>query len=87
MIYALAVKVLKNHNIIEQIQSKLPDFDSNEMNSYLIEILIAELLFGEKSFLKYRRKDEVKYVIENRQKIIDQYAKGLFVCFFDQKKC
>ncbi|KAH9417316.1 putative 28S rRNA (cytosine-C(5))-methyltransferase [Dermatophagoides pteronyssinus] len=75
MIYALAVKVLKNHNIIEQIQSKLPDFDSNVMNSFLIEILIAELLFGEKSFLKYRRKDEVKYVIENRQKIIEQYAK------------
>lgn len=76
MIYALVVKVLKNHDIIEQIQQKLPDFDANTFNSYLIEILIAELLFGEKSFLKYRKKDEVKYVIENREKISDHYAKG-----------
>ncbi|KAH9515980.1 putative 28S rRNA (cytosine-C(5))-methyltransferase [Dermatophagoides farinae] len=74
MIYALAVKVLKNRDIIEQIKTKLPDFDTNTLNSYLIEILIAELLFGEKSFLKYRRKDEVQYVIENQQKITDHYA-------------
>lgn len=76
MIYALAVKVLKNRDIIEQIKTKLPDFDTNTLNSYLIEILIAELLFGEKSFLKYRRKDEVQYVIENQQKITDHYANG-----------
>lgn len=75
MIYALAVKVLKNIDIIEQIKNELPDYDQNHFNSYIIEILIGELLFGEKDCLKYRKKNEVKYVSDNKQLIMDIYQK------------
>ncbi|KAF7489679.1 putative 28S rRNA (cytosine-C(5))-methyltransferase [Sarcoptes scabiei] len=66
MIYALVVKVLKNQKTINKILDILPKFDKDDyLNCTMIKILVAELIFGEKSFLKYRLKNEVKFVSDN----------------------
>lgn len=67
--YALAIKVIKNEVLIKKIvaQFALPE----KVNMQLVEVLIADLVFGQKLFQKYRRTGEVLFVIENQQKILD----------------
>lgn len=80
MIYALVVKVLKNQKTINKILDILPKFDKDDyLNCTMIKILVAELIFGEKSFLKYRLKNEVKFVSDNRKLILNHYNSGKII--------
>src|SRR5690625_50333 len=87
MLYALAMKVLKNQETIKGIRAKLPPpNETAQLNPYLIEILIAEQVVGEHSLDKYRPKREVKYVLENQKKICKLYDKCKGDAFWRQSR-
>ncbi|KAI2810233.1 putative 28S rRNA (cytosine-C(5))-methyltransferase [Blomia tropicalis] len=70
-VYALAIKVIKNQVIIKKIIDEIKP--PKELDTLMIEILLGDLLFGQKRFKEYRKILEIEFVLENEKKIFELY--------------
>ena len=80
--YALAIKVIKNQDLIKRITQEVSF--TEHFNSHLIEVLIGDLIFGQKLFQKYRRIKEVGFVMERTKQIFELYksSKNIYFLLF-----
>ena len=65
--------MIQNQDIIKKIVEEIPP--PEPMNHFLVEVLIGDLLFGSKLYLRYRRTGEVLFVMEHTKKIDECYRK------------
>lgn len=72
-VYALAINVIKNQQVIKQIAAKFPQPEGAEFDELFIEVLITDMIIGKKRFVNYRPSPETKFVLEHEEEIRDFY--------------
>lgn len=68
--------MIKNQEIIKQIVEEFPFPVDSGFDPLFIEILIADMIFGQKFFVKYRATKESTFVLEREVKMKDFYNKS-----------
>ena len=76
----MAIKVIKNQKVIKQIVEEFPQPEGSKFDQLFFEVLIADMVFGQKHFVKYRATNESTFLLEHETKINTFYKKSkLFV--------
>ena len=78
----MAIKVLQNQDVIIEVAKMFLSKDDADLNLNLVYVLIADLLFGQKLYLKYRVINEIRFVMQHQNKIIAAYTKCKIDLFF-----
>lgn len=81
----MAIKVIQNQKVIRQIKDDLFGVGpkTEKSNHYLIQVLISDLLYGQKLFSKYRKINEVKLVLDEEENIKKKFEEGSI--FYDDE--